>query len=223
MVAYANKVGRFINADPYVAGAMVRRELQRRRLQWRRHQHHAEAAGNRRQLMRRTVMRELRRKVSQLHRRQCLPAQSAGDPHRRPRLRAPPINTRWKAWTLTSCRTSPAKLVRAAADHAGLCRRQQRFRQCRASVGSQHRPRPAPRRLGVTPGQIENAMGYAFGGQRVSQIYASSDQYQVMLELLPRYQRNVAVAATACMSRPVRDRMPGSWCRCRPSPTSRPA
>jgi HAE1 family hydrophobic/amphiphilic exporter-1 len=44
--------------------------------------------------------------------------------------------------------------------------------------------------LGVTPAQIENAMGYAFGGQQVSQIYASSDQYLVMLELLPQYQRN---------------------------------
>ncbi|OJU12643.1 MAG: acriflavine resistance protein B [Alphaproteobacteria bacterium 64-11] len=44
--------------------------------------------------------------------------------------------------------------------------------------------------LGVTPAQIENAMGYAFGGQQVSQIYAASDQYWVMLELLPQYQRN---------------------------------
>jgi hydrophobe/amphiphile efflux-1 (HAE1) family protein len=44
--------------------------------------------------------------------------------------------------------------------------------------------------LGVMPAQIEQAMGYAFGGQRVSQIYASSDQYQVILELLPSFQRN---------------------------------
>jgi HAE1 family hydrophobic/amphiphilic exporter-1 len=42
--------------------------------------------------------------------------------------------------------------------------------------------------LGVTPAQIESAMGYAFGGQQVSQIYAASDQYLVMLELLPQYQ-----------------------------------
>jgi HAE1 family hydrophobic/amphiphilic exporter-1 len=45
--------------------------------------------------------------------------------------------------------------------------------------------------LGVNPTQIESAMGYAFGGQRVSMIYAASDQYQVILELLPQYQRNV--------------------------------
>ena len=50
--------------------------------------------------------------------------------------------------------------------------------------------------LGVTPAQIESAMGYAFGGQRVSQIYAASDQYQVMLELLPEYQRNPSALRT---------------------------
>ena len=45
--------------------------------------------------------------------------------------------------------------------------------------------------LGVNPAQIENAMGYAFGGQQVSQIFDSSDQYPVELELLPAYQNNV--------------------------------
>jgi hydrophobe/amphiphile efflux-1 (HAE1) family protein len=45
--------------------------------------------------------------------------------------------------------------------------------------------------LGVMPAQIEDAMGYAFGGEMVSQIYASSDQYQVILELLPKFQRNL--------------------------------
>jgi HAE1 family hydrophobic/amphiphilic exporter-1 len=46
--------------------------------------------------------------------------------------------------------------------------------------------------LGVTPSQIETAMGYAFGGQRASLIYKSSNQYEVILELLPRFQRNAA-------------------------------
>src|SRR6202789_2025414 len=36
--------------------------------------------------------------------------------------------------------------------------------------------------LGVNPTQIENAMGYAFGGEQVSLILDSSDQYPVMLE-----------------------------------------
>ena len=42
--------------------------------------------------------------------------------------------------------------------------------------------------LGVTPDEIQNTLGLAFGGQQVSQIYASTDQYQVVLELLPQYQ-----------------------------------
>ncbi|HEX5061820.1 MAG TPA: efflux RND transporter permease subunit, partial [Kofleriaceae bacterium] len=44
--------------------------------------------------------------------------------------------------------------------------------------------------LGVAPQLIEAAMGYAFGGQQISQIYASNDQYQVILELLPELQRD---------------------------------
>ncbi|HEX4637687.1 MAG TPA: efflux RND transporter permease subunit [Rhizomicrobium sp.] len=42
--------------------------------------------------------------------------------------------------------------------------------------------------LGVTPDDIQNTLGLAFGGQQVSQIYATTDQYQVILELLPEYQ-----------------------------------
>src|SRR6185437_6575830 len=42
--------------------------------------------------------------------------------------------------------------------------------------------------LGVTADQIQNTLGLAFGVQQVSQIYASTDQYQVILELLPQYQ-----------------------------------
>jgi HAE1 family hydrophobic/amphiphilic exporter-1 len=43
---------------------------------------------------------------------------------------------------------------------------------------------------GVTPAAIESALGAAFGGQQVSTIYGSSNQYWVMLELLPQYQFN---------------------------------
>src|SRR5690348_6203318 len=44
--------------------------------------------------------------------------------------------------------------------------------------------------LGITPDQIENALGAAFGGEQISQIYTSIDQYQVVLELLPQYQQD---------------------------------
>ncbi len=46
--------------------------------------------------------------------------------------------------------------------------------------------------LGVTPTQIENALGHAFGGQQVSQIYGAQNLYSVVLELLPKDQRNAA-------------------------------
>jgi HAE1 family hydrophobic/amphiphilic exporter-1 len=50
--------------------------------------------------------------------------------------------------------------------------------------------------LGVTPAQIETAMGYAFGGEQVALIYGSTNQYQVVLELEPRYQRNTGSLKT---------------------------
>jgi HAE1 family hydrophobic/amphiphilic exporter-1 len=46
--------------------------------------------------------------------------------------------------------------------------------------------------LGVTPDQIQTALGAAFGGQQISQIYAATDQYQVILELLPEYQMDAS-------------------------------
>ncbi len=42
--------------------------------------------------------------------------------------------------------------------------------------------------FGVSPAQIENAMGAAFGGEQISTIYTDIDQYWVMLELLPQDQ-----------------------------------
>jgi HAE1 family hydrophobic/amphiphilic exporter-1 len=41
---------------------------------------------------------------------------------------------------------------------------------------------------GVTPAAIESALGAAFGGEQVSTIYGTSNQYWVMLEVLPQYQ-----------------------------------
>ncbi|HUJ47198.1 MAG TPA: efflux RND transporter permease subunit [Rhizomicrobium sp.] len=46
--------------------------------------------------------------------------------------------------------------------------------------------------LGVTPAAIETALSAAFGGGQISYIYASSDTYEVILEVLPRYQQQAA-------------------------------
>jgi HAE1 family hydrophobic/amphiphilic exporter-1 len=44
--------------------------------------------------------------------------------------------------------------------------------------------------LGVSAGQIESALGNAYGSQQVSTIYTSTNQYWVILELLPEYQQD---------------------------------
>jgi hydrophobic/amphiphilic exporter-1 (mainly G- bacteria), HAE1 family len=43
--------------------------------------------------------------------------------------------------------------------------------------------------LGVTAEQVENTLAYAYGGQvRISTIYSQEDDYDVLIELLPKYQ-----------------------------------
>jgi HAE1 family hydrophobic/amphiphilic exporter-1 len=42
--------------------------------------------------------------------------------------------------------------------------------------------------LGVSAGQIENALYTAYGSRQISTIYAPNNQYQVIMELLPQYQ-----------------------------------
>jgi HAE1 family hydrophobic/amphiphilic exporter-1 len=44
--------------------------------------------------------------------------------------------------------------------------------------------------LGVSMNQIETALGASFGGQQISIINTAADQFQVILELLPQYQRD---------------------------------
>lgn len=46
--------------------------------------------------------------------------------------------------------------------------------------------------LGVTPDQIQNALASAFGGIQISTIYTSIDQYQVVMELLDKYQEDAS-------------------------------
>ena len=43
--------------------------------------------------------------------------------------------------------------------------------------------------LGVSPQQIESTLNFAFGASQVSTIYTATNQYWVILELEPRYQR----------------------------------
>ena len=46
--------------------------------------------------------------------------------------------------------------------------------------------------LGVSVEQIQNSLYYAYGGRQVSTIYTPTNQYQVILQLRPEYQRDPA-------------------------------
>jgi HAE1 family hydrophobic/amphiphilic exporter-1 len=45
--------------------------------------------------------------------------------------------------------------------------------------------------LGVSPQQIETSLYNAYGGRRIRTLYGATDQYSVMLELDPRFQRDI--------------------------------
>jgi HAE1 family hydrophobic/amphiphilic exporter-1 len=44
--------------------------------------------------------------------------------------------------------------------------------------------------LGVTPESIENALYTAYGSRQISTIYSPNNEYQVIMELLPQFQRD---------------------------------
>ena len=46
--------------------------------------------------------------------------------------------------------------------------------------------------VGVTMAQVQNALYNAYGARQVSTIYTDNNQYQVLMELLPRYQRDLS-------------------------------
>jgi HAE1 family hydrophobic/amphiphilic exporter-1 len=45
--------------------------------------------------------------------------------------------------------------------------------------------------LGISPQQVEAALYNAYGGRRISTLYGSTDQYNVLLELDPKFQRDI--------------------------------
>ena len=67
--------------------------------------------------------------------------------------------------------------------------------------------------LGVTPEQIQNALYSAYGDRQVSNIYAPANQYSVILEVQPEYQRSPEALSTSCTS----DQRKGSWFRSKKS------
>ena len=62
--------------------------------------------------------------------------------------------------------------------------------------------------LNVTADQIESALGSAYGSKQVSTIYTPSNQYWVILEVDPRFQRD-PTPSPGCTCAPA----PAPWCR----------
>lgn len=58
--------------------------------------------------------------------------------------------------------------------------------------------------LGVSAEQIQSTLYSAYGGGQVSTIYGASDEYQVIMELAPKYQTNIDAlnALRTCRQRP---------------------
>ena len=77
------------------------------------------------------------------------------------------------------------------------------------------RERAAP--LGVTATQIENALYDAYGSRQVSTIYTPTNEYWVVMELLPEYQHDLSALEPAVRARRRRARS----CRSAPSRRSR--
>jgi HAE1 family hydrophobic/amphiphilic exporter-1 len=59
--------------------------------------------------------------------------------------------------------------------------------------------------LGITVNQIEVALGAAFGGQDTAPIYTAADQYWVVLELLPEFQRDADALSRLYLATPRAD------------------
>jgi len=187
MVRHAMHVGDIINADPYVAGAMVRVGSNGAgsngaditiMLKPEEERPSAEA-----------VMRELRPKLSNITGVNVF----LQNP---PSIRIGGRDTRsayqytLEGLDITQLQDVSNRLVSRLSSMPGFVGVNSDFDNVAPSLEvTIDRARAAA--LGVNPTQIESAMGYAFGGQRVSMIYAASDQYQVILELLPQYQRSV--------------------------------
>ena len=51
--------------------------------------------------------------------------------------------------------------------------------------------------LGVSAGQVEDALYSAFGARQVSTIFTPTNDYQVIMELLPQYQRDPNASQSA--------------------------
>ena len=56
--------------------------------------------------------------------------------------------------------------------------------------------------LGLTVDQVESALSSSYGSRQISQIFAADDQYQVIMQVAPQYQRDPAALSMLYMQAP---------------------
>jgi HAE1 family hydrophobic/amphiphilic exporter-1 len=189
MVAYGQQVSRIVHADPNIAGAMLDVTSSGAGANSANLNIMLKTLGEPRKLMADQVAAELRRKVNNftgINVFVTYPAQiNIGARSSRSTyqytLQGPDLNQ------LQDVGTQLEDYMKGMPQFVGV---NTDFDKATPSA-EVHIDRERAAALKVTPSQIENAMGYAFGGEQVSLIYDSADQYSVMLELLPQYQSNV--------------------------------
>ena len=125
-------------------------------------------------------------------RRQGVPAERAGDPHRRAAHQEPlPVRgagARTPRSSTTGCRSSS----RSCASLPGLIDVTSDLQITRPQVTVEI-DREKASALGVSAQQIEMALNNAYGARQVSTIYTATNQYWVILELEPRFQTDPSV------------------------------
>ena len=115
----------------------------------------------------------------------------AGDQHRRPELTKSPTSTpsQLRRRGAVSGAAALERRLRPGARPAPTSPATCRSRTRRSRSGS---TATAPPRSAIDASQIENALYNAYGARQVSTIYTPTNQYWVMMELLPEYQRDLS-------------------------------
>jgi HAE1 family hydrophobic/amphiphilic exporter-1 len=190
MVAYGQQVSRIVRADPNVAGAMLDVNSSGAGANSANLNIMLKTLGHPRKLMADQVAAELRRKVNNMRGINVFVTYPAtiniGS-----RSSRSTYQYTLQGLDLAQLQDVATELETELKDRPEFVGVTSDFDKATPSA-EVHIDRDRAAALGVSPQQIENAMGYAFGGEQVSLILDSSDQYPVMLELLPSYQSNIS-------------------------------
>ena len=107
------------------------------------------------------------------------------------------------------------KLEKQPARPAAAAGRHQRPADQEPAGHRRYRPRQGVGARTSPRSQIEDALYSAYGSRQISTIYAPNNQYQVIMELLPQYQRDPSALSHALC--PLQDRTAGAAGRAWPA------